>query len=229
MKPILFFSLICILFSSFSILAQNKTDSNFLLRANNYIRFNDYSNGERQLKKNSTNRQKNSEVLFTRADCNEKLQAYQYASDNYNAVYIKTAEKNFTDNTPLMMLKLNDRLGKESLVQNCKLCKGSGNIYEYRTCNYCNGQKSLHVTCGNCRGLGNLQCFNCSGSGKITRILASSADGQKVTEESVCNICSGTGQKICNQCHGDLVQKIKCNYCNGLGQTKVLIKCPKHH
>jgi len=203
-------------------------DKKLLQRASNSIANDDYKNAEKQLRKVSSEGEKTVEYLLIRADCNEKLTAYNISASDYNTLYSKTKNIEFKKKAEVMTMQYQNKLMQEKLIRNCSICHGMGRIYENKTCNTCNGERYLKVFCTGCNGRGNVKCNNCSGSGKIIRVISSASDGQKVMEESVCNSCSGSGERLCYTCHGNQQQTIKCSYCNGAGQMKTAVKCWAH-
>ena len=212
-----------------SVCAQNNMDKKLIIRANDFITNNDYKNAEKQLKKVSTAGKETTEYLLMSADCNEKLTAYNISSADYNTLYTKTKDAGYKKQAELMAVKHQNKLKEENLLRNCKLCHGTGIVYENRTCTACNGKGNLKITCTSCNGSGYRKCSYCSGSGRITRMIINPLNGQKEKEDSACTTCSGTGEKICERCGGEKQETIKCNTCRGSGQAKTAVKCGAHN
>ena len=121
----------------------------------------------------------------------------------------------------------------------CKNCNGSG--LEDRTCAFCNGEGwrecdfclgKKEVRCNMCQGSGEVVCAHCHGRGgtkvKDEWRTCQYCDGKgtpecvecKGTKTKVCWKCEGAGRYVCNQCHGDRVNKWQCHVCGGTGQVK---------
>lgn len=105
----------------------------------------------------------------------------------------------------------------------CSSCGGAGKL----RCSKCNGHG--HLICGKCdgngqidcpecrswlggRGDGTKKCFQCGGSGKVTRYSSGSGN-----YEAPCSRCGGSGRIQCGRCHGSGI--ITCTQCGGSGQV----------
>ena len=227
------FSLLPLVFAcffSFSVCAQNTSDKKLIIRATDFITNNNYKNAEKQLKNVSIAGKETTEYLLLRADCNEKLTAYNNSAADYTTLYNKTKDVEFKKKAELMAVKYQIKLKEENLSRNCELCHGTGIVYEKRTCTACNGRGNLIITCTSCNGSGGyLNCYYCTGSGRITQIVINPINGQKQKEESACTTCSGTGQTRCLKCGGTTQESIRCNTCRGTGQIKTTLKCLAHN
>lgn len=81
------------------------------------------------------------------------------------------------------------------------------------TCDECNGYGN--EDCYTCDGNGDLECRNCDGSGTEIE-TEEDDDGDEIKVEVRCSSCDGSGRETCNNCGGD--GEFECGYCGGSGE-----------
>mmetsp|Transcript_33317 Transcript_33317/g.29188 ORF Transcript_33317/g.29188 Transcript_33317/m.29188 type:complete len:135 (-) Transcript_33317:131-535(-) len=106
------------------------------------------------------------------------------------------------------------------------------------TCTECAGvgQQIAELKCSSCKGngtfLSRLDCNKCKATGKLTKEFTSmsasniqfcSSCGGSSTPDDPCTVCGGTGRLNNVQ---KKTREIKCDWCNGRGQTN---KCEDCH
>lgn len=105
----------------------------------------------------------------------------------------------------------------------CATCSGAGNT----SCNWCKGTGQMSAggtsyTCVTCGGTGSVQCLGCGGTGKKrelkSEVPATAPSGVTVNPSTsfdpsayntqtgygtMCPICNGAGQRVCQSCSGN--------------------------
>ena len=83
-------------------------------------------------------------------------------------------------------------------------------------CNTCHGGRIL--VCSECNSLSNLDCPDCSGTGRVRQVVYSSWDEVPIQQVQPCLSCSKSGKVYCEGCLG--IGCIRCPDCRGLGHVK---------
>ena len=116
-------------------------------------------------------------------------------------------------------------------VQECGECGGDGEVYNFVTCETCEGLGDIEgeADCDTCGGDGEVEkgddvyeCVECDGTGTMnTETACEECDGDgQIQELQDCDECGGEGQNECDWCENGYTE---CEDCGGEGEEE----CPQ--
>lgn len=175
-----------------------------------------YSTGTKKIETNYSNGNKEGQEIYYHNNGKIKV-TYNYSGGKFiigtYPVYKDNGEFEKNEHYEYKVCNFCNGDGKQS----CSACSGKGKF----TCQYCSNGK---VNCNTCYGKGTVQCNKCYGNGTVTTCQKCNGAGTIQTNvyigvvTSTCSDCNGTGRGnfICNQCNrkGTIV----CNTCSGTGK-----------